>query len=47
MRQVECGGIGNQQGYWTSRLRLRTPHPTAREPCPLRVPRPSPERWPA
>lgn len=46
VRQVECGRIGNQQGSCTGRLRLRTPHPTGRGPCPLRAPRSSPDRWP-
>ncbi|EDY42322.1 membrane protein [Streptomyces sp. SPB074] len=37
MRQVECGRIRNQQGSCAAELRRRTPHSTAREPCPLRT----------
>lgn len=36
MREVECGRIGNQQVSCADGLRLRTPPPTAREPCALR-----------
>lgn len=46
VEQVECGRTGNQRGSCAGGLRLRTPRSTAWEPCALRIPVASPDRWP-